>query len=316
MIAYVDSEAGAYGGQISNRVNDDGSIVSNALSFISHQCLDDNTYKLTMQGYSYPSRLPVYLCALVSVNSTTRRHASTEMRDGEPWTCPEEFDEKFELNSSGDVVTSNTYTRIRQGSFPVPTETKCINGTAFTGAVPILKDIVDVNKDGPQFPPYENNGPPGHLEGVYVSTKKFLYVVGNDTFAGSNVLQNGELQGIGGTFLSYACDLQLEGYRATLAGELFDMNGTVVHIPQCEAGIRKGNDYTAQWNTNLMVECPTSVTFNQTGLMTDSNMLIREVGNSTDATCNNTPSSACVVGCRSVIVSFISFWVFFRGSFR
>lgn len=313
MVVYADSATGAHGGQISNRLNADGSIVSNALNFISHECLDDDTYKLTMQGYSYPSRTPVYLCALVSVNSTTRRFASTEMRDGESWTCPEEFAEEFDLSSSGVVVTSNTYTRITQGSFPVPTETKCKNGTAFTGIVSILKDIVDVNEDVPLFPEYENKGSPSHLEGIYVSTENFLYIVGDDTFSGSTVLQTGELHGVGGTFISYECDLQPGGYRATLAGEYFTMNGTIIHIPQCEAGIRQGNDYTAQWNTNLKVECPTSVTFNQIGPMTDTNMLIREVGNSTDATCNSTPSSAHIVGFRSVIVASILFWGFGGG---
>jgi hypothetical protein len=113
-------------GQLSQRQPTIGETVTTVISYVSYQCVNDNTFVATTKGISYPSLTAISQCSIVYINETHRAVNSLPLSGGQ---CPNAAFAGFNLGTNGAYVSSNIYEYV-DGVLPRPASYVCKNGTA------------------------------------------------------------------------------------------------------------------------------------------------------------------------------------------
>jgi len=112
-------------GQLSFRQPSTGEVVSTVISYISYECISNDTFIATTEGISYPTLAPISQCSIYFINETHRAVNSLPLSGGK---CPNAAFAGFKLGPNGAFSRSNIYEYV-DGVLPRPESYVCQNRT-------------------------------------------------------------------------------------------------------------------------------------------------------------------------------------------
>jgi hypothetical protein len=301
------------GGQLSFRQPNIGEVVTTVISYISYECISNNTFVATTEGISYPTLAPISQCSIYFINETHRAVNSLPLSGGK---CPNAAFAGFNLGPNGAYASSNIY-RYVDGVLPRPTSFVCRNRTRSRLAAslptysPSLSSIRPVQNNStsnittvtlpssilaplpptPPAPPPPSPPPPSPPSpfstlpksggaavplGIW-KTSNIVEMITRDGFYGNfyNPTTN-ELIAKRATYVNHEC-ADSDSYIATAEQTWMYLNGTTTALlPSCETGEKRFGDGEEVLDVVMAsegTECPSLDEVDDTNGVQPSNLM-------------------------------------------